>query len=198
MATALSVFIQNQPACVDCRFWRHYRNRCPNRWLHENTGICSMCDSVLEMTDEHDTECPARDIRMLAQACSMLRGTLRGVMGVVDAPPSEADPASSDGDSDIHSDYASSYGDADASFEEEQIMRDHFRICEFCSPFHSTACNGTRTCREMAGHNHALSCQRMTYVCKDMPRSNPRDCPLQERIIALAVRRASNDERASV
>ncbi len=55
------------------------------------------------------------------------------------------------------------------SFDEEQITRDHFRICEFCSPFWKTACKGTRTCREMAGYNHALTCQRMTYVCKDMP-----------------------------
>ena len=193
MATALSVFIQNQPACAECRFWRQYR--CPDPWLHDNTGVCHGCDAARDIREEHDAECPARDIRMLAQASIALRGTLRGVMGVGDAPPSEADPASLYGDSDIHSDYASSYGDGDASFDEEQIMRDHFRICEFCSPFHSTACNGTRTCREMAVHNHALTCQRMTYVCKDMPQSNPRDCPLQARIVALVVRLAGDDER---
>ena len=63
------------------------------------------------MSEEHDASCPARDMRILSQASSALRDTLRGVMGVGDAPPSEADPASSYGDSDVHSDYASSYGD---------------------------------------------------------------------------------------
>jgi len=192
-AQALTVFIQNQPACADCCFWRQCR--CPDPWFHENTGVCSTCGSVLEMREEHDAECPARDIRMLAQASSMLRDTLRRtqpwhsgsgeaspLLALGDAPPSEADPASSDGDTDV-------------SFDEEQIMREHFRTCEFCSPFQKTKCNGTRECREMAGHSHALSCQRMTYICKDMPKSNPRDCPLQERIVALAVRRASNDGR---
>ena len=109
MATALSVFLQNEQTCAECCFWRQYR--CPGRWLHENTGVCHGCDAAREMREEHDAECPARDMRMLAQASSVLRETLRGVLGVVDAPPSEADPASSYGDSDVHSDYASSYGD---------------------------------------------------------------------------------------
>jgi len=180
MATtqALAVFVQNEPACTECRFWRNYV--CPDSWFHENTGICHGCDAARDISAEHDMECPMRDNRMLAQASSMLRGTLRGVM-IGDAPPIESEYASSfEDDSDGHS-------DSPPSFDEDQIVRDHFQICEECSPFSPTSCNGSRMCRDMALYNHALTCQRMVYVRKDMPRSKPRDCPLQERIVALAV-----------
>jgi len=108
---------------------------------------------------------------------------------VGDAPPIESEYAPP-----IESEYASSFeddsdghSDSPPSFDEDQIVRDHFQICEECSPFSPTSCNGSRMCHDMAIYHHALTCQRMVYVRKDMPRSKPRDCPLQERIVALAV-----------
>ena len=180
MATiqALSVFLQNQSACAECAFWGQHR--CPDRWLHANTGVCGACESVWEMRGEHDGECPARDDRIMTQACSVLRNIFRSKTSIEQPPESEAEAASSDDDFDIRS---------CSSFDEERIVREHSRICEWCSPFHMNSCNGTRTCREMAGYNHTLACQRMTYVRKDMPASNPRDCPLNARILALALLR---------
>jgi len=185
MATiqALSVFLQNQSACAECAFWG--RHRCPDRWFHQATGVCGACESVWEMRGEHDGECPARDDRILAQACSVLRNTFRSATS--NEPP-ESEAASSDDDFDMHS-CSSIDVDPRREFDEDRIAREHSRICEWCSPFHMNSCNGTRTCREMATYNHALACQRMVYVCKDMPASNPRDCPLNSRILALAILR---------
>jgi len=189
MATiqALSVFLQNQSACAECAFWGQHR--CPDRWLHANTGVCGACESVWEMRGEHDGECPARDDRIMTQACSVLRNIFRSKTSI---EPPESEAASSDDDFDMHS---CSTIDVDAprrAFDEDRIAREHSRICEWCSPFHMNSCNGTRTCREMAGYNHTLACQRMTYVCRNMPASNPRACPLQARIVALAILRGGS------
>ena len=186
MATiqALSVFLQNQSACAECRFWGQHR--CPDRWLHANTGVCGACESVWEMRGEHDGECPARDDRIMTQACSVLRNTFRSATS--NEQPPESDVASSHDDFDIHS--CSSIDDWAA--REERIEREHYRICEWCSPFHHNSCNGTtRECREMAGFRHGVACQRMVYICRNMPVSNPRDCPINARIVALALLRDS-------
>jgi len=179
---ALSVFLQNQSTCADCLFWRQFR--CPDRWFHENTGVCPDCDSARDLKEEHDSDCPARDDRILAQACSVLRNTFRSATS--NEQPPESDAASSHDDFDIHS---CSSNDDDAA-REERIEREHYRICEWCSPFQTGACNGTtRECREMAGFRHGVACQRMVYICRNMPVSNPRDCPLNARIVALALLR---------
>ena len=188
MATiqALSVFLQNQPACAECASLGRYR--CPNRWLHQATGVCGDCETIWECRSEHAPECPARDDRIMTQACSVLRNVFRSKTSIEQPPESEA---ASDDDFDIHS---CSTIDVDAprrAFDEDRIAREHSRICGWCSPFHLNSCNGTRTCREMAGYNHTLACQRMVYVRKDMPASNPRDCPLNARILALALLRAA-------
>jgi len=188
MATiqALTVFLQNQSACAECAFWG--RHRCPDRWFHQVTGVCGSCDSVWEMRGEHDGQCQARDDRILAQACTVLRSTFRSKTSI---EPPESAAASSHGDfhGDFHSE--SSFDDrSELSFDQGRIEREHFRICEFCSPFNRDACNGTRECPEMAGYNDLLACQRMVYVCRNMPVSNPCDCPLQARIVALAILRA--------
>jgi len=166
MATkqALSVYLQNQSTCADCLFWRQYR--CPDRWFHRNTGVCQGCESALE--------CPKRDDRMLAQACTVLRGATSN-------EPPESAAASSHDDSDVHS---------ESSFDEDRIEREHSKVCEWCSPFSSNSCNGaTRECREKARFSHGVACQRMVYLCRNMPVSNPRDCPLNARIVALAILR---------
>ena len=184
---ALEVFLQYWPACVDCRDLGRYR--CPDIWLHEAVGICSGCEAIQDIRGEHASECSARDQRILAQANATLRNVLRAIV-----VPYPAQRVEMDSDPEVEDRELGYRSDDDTdSFDEEQITRDHFRICEFCSPFWKTACKGTRTCHEMAGYNHALSCQRMTYICKDMPQSNPRDCPLQERIVALVVRLAGDE-----
>ena len=175
MATkqALSVFLQNQSTCAHCQYWGQFR--CPDRWLHENTGVCSDCDSARDLKEEHDSDCPARDDRMLAQACNMLRGATSN------EPPESAAASSHGGDSDVHS---------ESSFDQDGIERAHDRICEWCLPFGAYSCNGTtRECREMARFRHGVACQRMVYLCRNMPVSNPRDCPLNARIVALALLR---------
>ena len=187
MATkqALSVFLQNQSTCADCQFWRQFR--CPDRWFHENTGVCPDCDSARDLKEEHDSDCPARDDRILTQACRGLRNTFRSTTS--NEPPESA-AASSHGDFDVHSE--SSFDHSESSFDQDGIERAHDRICEWCSPFHSNSCNGTtRECREMAGFRHGVACQRMVYICRNMPVSNPRDCPLNARIVALALLRDS-------
>ena len=174
MATkqALSVYLQNQSTCADCQFWRQYR--CPDRWFHRNAGVCQGCESALELKMEHDSECPKRDDRMLAQACTVLRGATSN-------EPPESAAASSHDDSDVHS---------ESSFDEDRIEREHSKVCEWCSPFSSNSCNGaTRECREKARFSHGVACQRMVYLCRNMPVSNPRDCPLNARIVALAILR---------
>jgi len=184
MATkqALSVFLQNQSTCAHCQYWGQFR--CPDRWLHENTGVCSDCDSARDLKEEHDSDCPARDDRMLAQACNMLRGAtsnnmLRGATS--NEPPESAAASSHGGDSDVHS---------ESSFDQDGIERAHDRICEWCLPFGAYSCNGTtRECREMARFRHGVACQRMVYLCRNMPVSNPRDCPINARIVALALLR---------
>jgi len=77
MATmqALTVFLQNRSACVECLFLRHHR--CSDRWFHELTGVCHGCDVARDLKEEHYSDCPARDDRMLAQACNMLHATAR-------------------------------------------------------------------------------------------------------------------------
>jgi len=196
MATiqALSVFLQNQSACAECASLG--RHRCPNRWQHQATGVCGACETVWEYRSEHAPECPARDDRIMTQACSVLRNVFRSKTSIDQPPESEAEAdseaASSDDDFDIRS---CSSIDVDAprrEFDEERIVREHYRICEWCSPFHKNSCNGTRTCRDMAGYNDALACQRMTYVCRDMPASTPRACPLNARILALALLRGGS------
>ncbi len=72
-------------------------------------------------------------------------------------------------------------------FDEERIECDHYKICEWCSPFHINSCNGTRMCRELAGYCEAQTGARLTYVCKRMPRQRPRDLSLQQRIVSLVL-----------
>jgi len=182
MATvqALSVFLQNQSACAECASLG--RHRCPDRWFHENTGVCGSCEAVWEYQGEHNTECLARDDRILAQACSALRSTFRSKTSI-EEPESAAAPSHG---GDFHGDSESSF-ESELSFDQGRIEHEHFQICEWCSPFHRGACDGTRECLYMASFTDTLACLRMTYVCRNMPVSNPRDCPLQARILALAI-----------
>ena len=187
MATiqALSVFLQNQSACAECLFWRQHR--CPDRWLHAAQGECQACEAVWDMRGEHDGVCPARDDRIMTQACSVLRNIVRSKTSIEQPPESEA--ASSHDDFDVHSCSSIDVDAARRAFDEDRIEREHFQICEWCSPFQSNACNRTRACPAKAGFEHALECQRMVYVCKDMPVSTPRDCLLKARIVAIAILR---------
>ena len=71
-------------------------------------------------------------------------------------------------------------------FDEYGVVIAHHRICEWCTPFHPFCCNGIRMCRKKADYYNAQSCERTTYLCKDMPKVGPMVLSLQDRIVTFA------------
>jgi hypothetical protein len=59
-----------------------------------------------------------------------------------------------------------------------------WRPCDFCDPYWGDRCEGTKLCDGAAGYDEAQIKQRTAYCCTDLVR--PLNCPLQDRIIALA------------
>ena len=145
----------------------------------QNWPVCAECMFPQRVSSTGPVRCVCESMRDLTQASRTMRSRLLATMGAAGAP-TVSEAAS---DSDVSSDAG--------CFDEERIEYVHHQICEWCSPFQSDSCMGTRMCREMAGFAHGLACQRMSYVCRGMPKSNPRDYPLRERIVALALSQAS-------
>ena len=54
--------------CEECEALQEYD--CPDPWFHEETGSCSDCDAIVEVREEHHSNCAMRALCRLALTCS--------------------------------------------------------------------------------------------------------------------------------
>ena len=54
--------------CEECEALQEYE--CPDSWFHEETGSCSDCDAIIEVREEHHSNCAIRALCRLALTCS--------------------------------------------------------------------------------------------------------------------------------
>ena len=55
-------------ACPQCPTQR----LCPDPWFHEATAMCSACESLYCLLDEHAYDCPATCLTRLSQTCKSM------------------------------------------------------------------------------------------------------------------------------
>ena len=67
---ALAIVLQHAgyEICEDCEGLAEYE--CPDPWFHEETASCSDCGVIVEIREEHHSNCAMRALGRLALTCT--------------------------------------------------------------------------------------------------------------------------------